>query len=98
MSEPESIEDYAARVQAAAVEDCRRPDFRWAIGGSAPDWTANEVEYAIEPDRGSCARNVTDELYDAIESLPDFRDGARIITRAVSYGPWCYVTPEEIRS
>ena len=30
-------------------------------------------------------------------TLPDFRPEARIVTRTVVYGPWRYVTPQEIR-
>ena len=88
---------YAEVVQAVAVADAARPVFPWAIGGTAPDETRTEVEYAIEPERGGTARCITDELYaSVVEDLPDFRDEARIITRTVTYGPWRYVTPQEL--
>ena len=93
----EDIDDYAAAVQAAAIADAARPDFEFAIGGTDPDGWDRAAEYAIEPDRGACARAITDELAGAIESLPDFRPEARIVTRTVAYGPWRYVTPQEIR-
>lgn len=97
---PEEFEDidaFACAVQAAAVTDASRADFEYAIGGTDPDGWDRATKYAIEPERGLDARAVTDELYDAIESLPDFRAEARIITRTVCYGPWRYVTPDEIR-
>lgn len=67
----------------------------WCIGGDngAP---STEVEYAIEPTPGACARCHTDDIVTTIEELPDYRDGARLIKRRVTYGPWEYVTPEEI--
>lgn len=92
----EDLDGYACAVQAAAVADAERPDFGFAIGGDAPDDTRTEREFAIEPDRGGGAREVTDELYGAIEALPDFRPEARIVTRTVTYGPWRYVSPLEI--
>lgn len=92
----EDMHDYAAAIQAEAVADADRSDFAWAIGGTAPDEFAIQIDYAIEPMRGDGPHMTTDELYDAIENLPSFRGGARIIKRQVSYGPWEYVTPEEI--
>lgn len=87
-------DDYAA---AAAAEVRNDPTaHHYAVGGS-DDEGSTAVEYAIEPERGACARGVTDELASAIEDLPDYRDGAAIITRTVTYGPWRHVTPEEIK-
>lgn len=57
-----------------------------------------EVEYGIEPSPGDCARFHTDELVSAIEEVPNYREGALIITRTVTYGPWRYVTPEEMQA
>jgi hypothetical protein len=69
----------------------------WAIGGSdGEDWT--QLQYAIEPDRGCDARNHSDDLCTQIEDLPNYRDGARIISRTVTYGPWFYVSDEELNS
>lgn len=93
----DDLDDYACAVQAAAIADAERPYFTWAIAGDAPDDTRTEHQYAIEPVRGGGAREVTDELYGAIEALPDFRPEARIVTRTVTYGPWRYVSPQEIR-
>lgn len=93
----EDLDDYACAVQAAAVADAARSDFTWAIAGDAPDDTWTKYEYAIEPDRGDNARAVSDDLYDAVEALPDFRAEARIVTRTVTYSPWRYATPQEIR-
>ena len=86
---------YVERVQAEIAAEAARPDFDWAIGGNSEPW--DEREYAIEPERGGCARGITDELYGAIEDLPDYRDEARLVTRTVTYGPWRYVTPEELQ-
>lgn len=88
---------YVERVQAEIVAEAGSPDFDWAIGGDGPEGFGQETEYAIEADRGGMALCVTDELYESIECLPDFRDSARIITRTVTYGPWRYVTPEELQ-
>lgn len=99
--DPDDFDDhdaFAAAVQAEAVADAARPEFIWAIGGIAPDETSVERQYAVEPWRGSTAAYVTDELYSAIEALPDFCLNARIVTREVTYGPWRYVTPEEIEN
>lgn len=90
---PETFEDSTgfARAVAAQVIDGKPMPYwveRGAIGHT-------EVEYAIEPSRGADARCITDELVTAIEELPDYRDGAAIITRHVTYGPWRYVIPEE---
>ncbi|WP_276203390.1 MULTISPECIES: hypothetical protein [unclassified Mycobacteroides] len=39
-----------------------------------------------------------DELASAIEEVSNYREGALIITRTVTYGPWRYVTPEEMQA
>ena len=88
---------YVERVQAEIVAEAAQPGFDWAIGGDGPEGFGQETEYAIEAERGGPALGLTDELYSAIEDLPNFRDSARIITRTVTYGPWRYVTPEELR-
>lgn len=88
-------DDYAIYAAQVVRDDPAGQQF--AIGGSDDDGTT-ETEYAIEPDRGSCARGVTDELASAIEDLPDYRHGAAIVTREVHYGPWRHMTPEGIRS
>ncbi|MDV6979629.1 hypothetical protein [Mycobacterium intracellulare] len=89
-------DDYALACAAAAIAEQSRPDFDWAIGGT--DDAFVETEFAVEPMRGGCAQATTDELAGAIEDLPDFCLGARIITREVTYGPWRYVTPDEIQN
>ena len=86
----EDLDDYACAVQAAAIADA---DNEMAIGG---DEHHTATQYAIEPDRGWNSRAHTDELYGAIEALPEYRPGARIITREITYGPWRYVTPDEL--
>ncbi|MCV7230706.1 hypothetical protein [Mycolicibacterium komossense] len=99
--DPDHFEDqdaYAIAVQMQAIADVDRPDFDCAIGGTAPDETRVEIEYATEPMRGSSAAYITDDLYNAVESLTDFCQGARIVKRQVTYGAWEYVTPEEIKS
>lgn len=88
-------DDYAVRA-AQMVRDDPEVDM-FAVGG-AEEQTQTCVEYAIEPERGACARFITDELASVIEDLPDFRDGAAIVTREVHYGPWRHITPEEIRN
>ena len=90
----DSNDDYAAAVQAAAIAD---PDTRWAIGGDDPV-ARTERQYAIEPGRGGSASGHIDDLGFAVDSLPDYRADARLVVREISYGPWRYVTPEEIRN
>ena len=68
----------------------------FAVGGT--DIAQTTTEYAVEPAPGWNARGVTDEMAGAIEDIVDYRDGARLITREVTYGPWRYVTPEEIET
>lgn len=89
------VDIYAeARMQAITSRWGDQPD--WAIGGS--DEEHEETEYAIEPRRGADARSISDELASVIEDLPDYKISAGIIRRTVTYGPWHYVTPEEIRN
>lgn len=90
----EGNDDYAIYAAQAVRDDPSAHYF--ATGGSDKEGSTSR-EYAIEPDRGSCARGVTDELATAIEDLPEYRHGAAIITRDVHYGPWRHMTPEEIR-
>lgn len=97
-------DDYAnhdgyAHAQALnAKHDVARPDFNWAIGGTAPDDTQTIIEYGVEPSVGTDAFGRTDELYGAIEDLPNYAAGARVVTRTVTVSPWRYVTPEEIEA
>jgi hypothetical protein len=56
-----------------------------------------DCEYAIEPEPGGSARREGIEfLADAVDTLPDYRVGARIIVRNVTYGPWRYGSAQEI--
>lgn len=87
-------DDYAIYA-AQVVRDDPSTKF-FAVGGSDENGETC-TEYAVEPDRGSCARGITDELAGAIEDLPDYRHGAAIVTREVHYGPWRHMTPEEIK-
>lgn len=86
--------DVYAHAQALnAKHDVNRA---WAIGST---WTdRNEVQYAVEAFPGDCARCIDIEMAGPIEELPVFQHGARLITRTVTYGPWRYVTPEEIEA
>ncbi|MEE3066609.1 MAG: hypothetical protein VYA67_22150 [Actinomycetota bacterium] len=86
-------DDYAIATAQAALADPN--DEGWEIGGGT---TVPETEYAIEADRGCYPLCTDDELAGAIEVLADFRPTARLITRQITYGPWRYVTPEEIRN
>lgn len=95
LTDVQGNDDYAVRAAQLVRDDPEAHMF--AIGG-ADDQIETCIEYAIEPERGGCARGVTDELASAIEDLPDYRDGAAIITREVHYGPWRHMTPEEIRN
>lgn len=89
---------YAIATAHAAVADVARPEFDWAIGGEDREEGRTEKEYAVEPRRGGSACAADSELAGPIEDLPDFADGARIIVREIHYGPWRYVTPEEIEN
>jgi hypothetical protein len=90
----ETHDDYAHAMARIAAADRRD----WAIGGEDPDVSTTETEYAIEAQPGACARMHTDDLGGLIDELVDFAAGARLITRTVVYGPWRYVTPEEIEA
>ncbi|SIN11063.1 hypothetical protein [Mycobacteroides abscessus] len=72
-------------------------DWGWCIGGDQ-GMPTTETQYAIEPSPHDCARFHTDELASAIEEVSNYREGALIITRTVTYGPWRYVTPEEMQA
>lgn len=87
-----SSDSYAYAMATLAVRD---PD-QSAIGGGE-GWRT-ELEFAIEPSPGDCARGHETELAGPIEELPIYAAGARIITRGVTYGPWRYVAPEEIEA
>lgn len=87
-----SSEAYAHAMATLAAHD---PD-QSAIGGG--DGWHTEVEYAIEPSPGDCARGHDTELAGPIEELPIYAAGARIIARGITYGPWRYVTPGEIET
>ena len=86
--------DYAHAMARIAVADKRG----FAIGGEDPDVSTTETEFAIEAQAGACARMHETELGGLIDELVDFAAGARLITREITYGPWRYVTPEEIES
>lgn len=93
---PDDYDDPDAYVHAQAINakhDSGRDMF--LIGSSD---AATETVYAVEPAPGWCARSITDDIASAIEDMPDYRDGARLITRNVTYSPWRYVTPEEIEA
>lgn len=85
----ETHEDYAIATAQEAVAD---PDQEY-IGG---DNGSVEIEFAIEPDRGDCPRDHDSELGGLIDELVLYRDGARLVRREITYGPWRYVTPAEI--
>lgn len=72
-------------------------NYGWYIGGDE-GMPTTETQYAIEPSPHDCARFHTDELASAIEEVSNYREGALIITRTVTYGPWRYVTPEEMQA
>lgn len=94
---PDENLDAIAFIQKVTVEASLQPNFPFAIGGTAPGEQRVEVEYGIEAGFGGHA-HVSTCLAGAIESLPDFRNEARLITRTVTYGPWRYVTAEEVRN
>lgn len=82
-------EEYAIATAHAAIAD---PDQEYVCGENG----CVETEYAIEPDRGGPARAHDSELAGLIDELVTYRDGARLVVRKITYGPWRYVTPEEI--
>jgi len=82
-------EAYAIATSQAAIAD---PDQEYICGDNG----SVETEYAIEPERGGPARAHDSELAGVIDELACYRDGARLVTRQIMYGPWRYVTPEEI--
>lgn len=94
---PDDYADHEAYAHAMATL-AAHDDRDWAIGGSDPGHYDVETEYAVEPQPGGCARAIDSELAGSIEDLPNYAAGARIITRQVHYGPWRYVTPEEIEN
>lgn len=96
---PDDYEDADAYAHAQALNAKHDPRAEfWAIGGTDQDDDQSCTEYAIEPDLGWNAESITDDIATAIESIVAYRDGARLITRTVTVGPWRYVTPEEIEA
>lgn len=95
-----SPEDYPtndAYAHAMATLAAHDATARFAIGGG-DDWEIADTQYAVESSPGDCARGHDNELAGPIEELPIYAAGARIITRQIRYGPWRYVTPEEIEN
>lgn len=88
--------DAYAHAQAINAEHSRDADIFAIAGGD--DYDLLQPEYAIEPAPGWHAEGITDDIATAIESIVAYRNGARLITRTVTYGPWRYVTPEEIEA
>lgn len=84
-------EAYAIATAQVAITD---PDQEYICGENG----SVEIEYAIEPDRGSSARAHDSELAGPIDELVCYRDGARLVVREITYGPWRYVKPEEIEN
>lgn len=91
---PEDYDSHEAYATAMATLAAHDPDQEY-IGG---DNGSVETEYAIESDRGECARAHDTELAGLIDELVLYRAGARLIRREVTYGPWRYVTPAEIEA
>jgi len=86
---------YAHAQALNAQHDRDRDTFAIGAGDSVDQI---EVQYAVEPAPGWHASGITDDVAGAIEDIVEYRDGARLITRTVTYGPWRYLTPEEIES
>lgn len=94
---PDDYDAYAD-AHAQAINASHSGDAqRFAVGGT-DEFGKTETVYAVEPTPGAKACSITDDMTGAIEDLPDYRNGARIITRTVVYGPWRYVTPDEIEA
>lgn len=93
---PDDFEGNDAYAHAQALNAKHDPDRDKFLIGSGD--ASTEVEYAVEPAPGWRARGITDDIAGAIEDIVDYRDAARLITRNVTYGPWRYVTPEEIEA
>lgn len=95
---PDDYDDPAAYAHAQALNAYRSGDAEiFAIGGGDTEDRCH-TEYGIEPGPGWHAESITDDVATAIESVVAYRDGARLITRTVTVGPWRYVTPEEIET
>jgi hypothetical protein len=92
---PEDYDTNEAYAHAQAI--MAKYDTSWAAIGGV-DGPITETEWAIEPSPGDCARGHDTELAGPIEELSIYVAGARIITRQITYGPWRYVTPEEIEN
>lgn len=95
---PDDYDDHDAYAHAQAINakhDWDRDTFGIG-GGDSVDHV--ETEYAIEPAPGWSASQITDDIASVIENIVEYRDGARLITRTVTIGPWRYVTPEEIEA
>lgn len=82
-----SIDDYALAMATLGAGDAS-----FEIIGAQP--ASVDCQYGVEPEPGALVqRERIDELRDAINALPSYRAGARIIVRTVQYGPWQYVSP-----
>jgi len=92
MPDPDDYDTHEAYAIATAQAAAADPDQEYICGENGHV----EVEYAIEPDRGGPARAHDSELAGPIDELVCYRDGARLIARQITYGPWRYVTPQEI--
>lgn len=93
---PDDYDDHDAYAHAQAINAKHDRDRDTFAIGSGDSVDRSEAEYAVEPAPGWHAEGITDDMATAIESCVAYRDGARIITRTVTYGPWRYVTPDEI--
>lgn len=93
---PDDYDEHDAYAHAQAINAKRDPQRDVFLIGSSD--ASVETVYAVEPAPGWRARSIADDIASAIEDMPDYRNGARLITREVTYGPWRYVTPEEIEA
>ncbi|MFV8049762.1 hypothetical protein [Mycobacterium sp. 48b] len=95
---PDDYADPDAYAHAQALNAKHSGDADIFAIGNDDSLDRSGTEYAIEPAPGWCSEGVTDDIATAIENIVAYRDGARLITRTVTYGPWRYVTPEEIEA
>jgi hypothetical protein len=86
-----SVEDYPTIDHyALAMATLADADVPVEIVGAEP--ASVDCQYGVEPEPGALVHQERiDELRDAINALPNYRAGARIIVRTVQYGPWRYV-------
>ncbi|UXQ88508.1 hypothetical protein [Mycobacterium phage Kashi_BG2] len=95
---PDDYDGAGAYAHAQALNARHSMDSAiFAVGGGDSVHQYRD-EYGIEPAPGWHAEGITDDIATAIESVVAYRDGARLITRTVTVGPWRYVTPEEIEA